>query len=89
MIWLFCVLLIMFSIVGESRADPQGLLLLGQPLQEVKLEYELQDTRNSTGRSSTTADLNRYFETYLISLPFAVLKRDYFEGNLTLGGRAD
>lgn len=87
-IWLFCVLLIMLSIVGESRADPQGLLLLGQPLQEVKLEYELQDTRNSTGRSSTTADLNRYFETYLISLPFAVLKRDYFEGNLTLGGRA-
>jgi hypothetical protein len=89
LIRLFCVLLIMLSIVGESRADPQGLLLLGQPLQEVKLEYELQDTRNSTGRSSTTADLNRYFETYLISLPFAVLKRDFFDGNLTLGGRAE
>ena len=88
MIRLFYVLLIMLSIVGESRADPHGLLLLGQPFQEVKLEYEFQDTRNSTGRSSTTADLNRYFETYLISLPFAVLKRDFFEGNLTLGGRA-
>ena len=89
LIWLFCVLLIMLSIVGESRADPQGLLILGQPLQEVKLEYELQDTRNSTGRSSTTEDLNRYFETYLISLPFALLDREFFDGNLTLGGRAE
>lgn len=86
---LFCIITVLLITFGTAvTAESAGLLLLGQPFQEVKLEYELQDTRNSTGRSSTTTDLNRYFETYLISLPFAVLKRDYFEGNLTLGGRA-
>lgn len=87
LIRLFCLSMLLVSMARESRAESLSLLYLGKPFQEVKLEYELQDTRNSTDRSSTTADLNRYFATYLISMPFAVLKRDYFEGNITLGVR--
>jgi hypothetical protein len=80
------VLMITFGAAG--RAESRGLLILGRPLQEVKLEYEFQNTSNSTERSSTSADLHRYFETYLFSIPFAVLKSDYFEGNITLGARS-
>ena len=87
LIRLFCLTMFLLSMPRESRAESLSLLYLGKVYQEVKLEYELQDTRNSTDRSSTTADLNRYFATYMISMPFAVLKHDYFEGNITLGIR--
>ena len=85
---LICALLFMLSIGHEARAEYQGLLLLGNPFQGVKLEYELQDIRRSSASTSTTSsDRNLFSETYFVSLPFAVLNRDIFEGSLNLNAR--